>query len=90
MELDKINIYRITHIDNIPHIIANGITHKDSSNANANFVSIGDKSLIINRDSKKVNIDNGKLNYPIEEITLGDFTPFYFGNKLPRGKPTRY
>ena len=28
--INDIEIYRITHIDNIPHILKNGITHKDS------------------------------------------------------------
>jgi hypothetical protein len=56
--LDKIGLYRMTHIDNISHILQYGITHKASPNANPHFVSIGDRSLISTRNSFK--LDNGK------------------------------
>lgn len=49
MNLSQINIYRLIHIENIPHVLAHGITHKNSPNANPNFVGIGDLSLIDNR-----------------------------------------
>ena len=32
--MTKAYIFRMTHIENIPHIIENGITHKDSDNSN--------------------------------------------------------
>jgi len=32
IELNKIRLYRMTHIDNIQHIIENGITHHLSPN----------------------------------------------------------
>ena len=83
MNLCQVRIYRIFHIENIPHIIANGITHKDSPKANPNFVTIGDKSLISNRNTNQVGIDNGNTSNTIEKITLGDFIPFYFGVKMP-------
>ena len=83
MKLDQVNIYRILHIENVPHIIENGITHKDSPNANPNFIGIGDMSLINNRETRKVIVDNGNTFSTIEEINLGDFTPFYFGIKMP-------
>jgi hypothetical protein len=66
----------MTHVDNIPHILEFGITHRNSENANPNYVSIGDRSLIDNRNSKKVNFDT-------ESIILGDFIPFYFGIRTP-------
>ncbi len=78
MELKDINIYRMTHIDNISHILENGITHKTSTNSNSSYVSIGDVSLINNRSSKTVSIlDSSK------SIVLGNFIPFYFGVKMP-------
>ncbi len=82
MDLERIKIYRITHIENIPHILKYGITHSNSKNANPNYISIGDTSLINTRLNKKVNITNG-TNKIIEQITLGDFIPFYFGVKMP-------
>lgn len=63
----------MTHIDNIPHIIKNGITHKNSSNFNKNYKSIGDTSLISTRDNYK--LPNGN--------TIGDYIPFYLGTRTP-------
>jgi hypothetical protein len=84
MELEKINIYRMTHIGNVPHILRNGITHKNSPDADPHFITIGDVSLINNRDKKKVNVDNGDLaDMNARLITLGDFIPFYFGVRMP-------
>lgn len=84
MELNKIILYRITHIENIPHILQYGITHKDSINKNPDYKNIGDLSLIDTRSKKKVNIDKGEFNPDNgDTITLGDFIPFYFGVKMP-------
>jgi len=83
MNLGQVNIYRILHIENIPHVLANGVTNKDSPNANPNFIGIGDVSLIGNRNTRQVSVDNGNTFNTIETITLGHFTPFYFGVKMP-------
>jgi len=85
VELNKVILYRITHIENIPHILQCGITHKDSINKNPVYKNIGDLSLIDTRSKKKVNIDNGEFNPDngMETIPLGDFIPFYFGIKMP-------
>ena len=79
----EINIYRITHIENIRHILQFGITLKTSLNSNPNFKRIGDISLIDTRSHKKVYIDNGNFPNTVETIVLGDFLPFYFGVKMP-------
>lgn len=63
----------MTHIENIPHILQNGLTHSTSANANPNFVPIGDSSLIETRNNFLLN--NGRL--------LGDYIPFYFGYRTP-------
>ena len=74
----------MTHIDNIPYILQNGITHRNSHKSNENYISIGDLSLIDTRSSKRVYIDNGEiLNFNAPSIILGDFIPFYFGIKMP-------
>ncbi len=84
MEIEKIFLYRITHIENIPHILTHGITHKSSINANPVFRSIGDESLIETRNDKKVIVDNGDLlSESAASITLGNFIPFYFGVRMP-------
>ncbi|MBN8587356.1 MAG: DUF4433 domain-containing protein [Rhodothermia bacterium] len=72
-KLDKIYLLRMTHIENIPHIIQCGITHSTSTNANPNFKPIGDNSLISTRNN--YTLDNGKL--------LGEYIPFYFGVRTP-------
>ncbi|MBC8883876.1 DUF4433 domain-containing protein [Flavobacterium piscinae] len=63
----------MTHIENVPHILLHGITHRNSPNANPGFTPIGDPSLISTRDIFQ--LDNGKL--------LGDYVPFYFGTRTP-------
>lgn len=69
MELENIYIYRMTHIDNIPNILLNGITHRNSPNSNPTFVAIGDISLIDTRSTKSVSIDNGEmLNFNAQSI----------------------
>jgi len=84
MKLEYVNIYRMTHIDNIPHVLRYGVTHKDSQNANPNFISIGDLSLIDNRSTKVVRVDNDDfLNVDAPTIVLGSLIPFYFGAKMP-------
>ncbi len=84
MDLEEIKIYRMTHIDNIEHILKNGITHKNSPNHNPGYVTIGDISLINTRDTKQVTVDNGDfLDFDASTITLGDFIPFYLGVKMP-------
>jgi hypothetical protein len=77
MDLSQINIYRMTHIENIPHILQYGITHRNSPNANPDYVTVGDKSLIDKRNTKQVSIENDGT------IVLGDFIPFYFGVRMP-------
>lgn len=84
MNLDQVYIYRMTHIDNIPHILKHGITHATDPKANPAYKPIGDQSLITNRKAKKIFVDNGDYwNLNAEEIILGDFIPFYFGIKMP-------
>ncbi len=72
-DLSKIYLFRMTHIENILHILQHGITHVSSLNANATYVSIGDVSLIRNRNAFVM--PNKK--------TLGEYIPFYFGVRMP-------
>ncbi len=72
-DLNKTYLFRMTHVENIPHILRYGITHSKSANFNPNFVPIGDKSLISTRNN--ITLSNGKL--------LGEYIPFYFGVRTP-------
>jgi len=73
----------MTHIENITHILEYGITLKNSLNANPDYISIGDKSLIDTRATKGVNISNGNRSDSYGTIILGDYIPFYFGVRMP-------
>lgn len=64
--------FRLVHIDNIPHILAHGIVHATSPNANPDYVPIGDPTVINSRREKQI---NGK--------GLCDYIPFYFGPRSP-------
>jgi hypothetical protein len=63
----------MTHIENIPHILKNGITHSASENSNFDFRPIGDNNLINTRYSFLLN--NTRL--------LGEYIPFYFSARTP-------
>lgn len=65
--------YRITHINNIPNIMQVGIVSDTSSNANPNYISIGDPTAIETR-RKKLLSDGSRI---------GDYIPFYFGPRTP-------
>ncbi|SDI13073.1 type II toxin-antitoxin system toxin DNA ADP-ribosyl transferase DarT [Mucilaginibacter sp. P25] len=63
----------MTHVENIPHILKNGITHQWSANSNKDYVPIGSGSLISKRES--FILPNGEA--------LGRYIPFYFGARMP-------
>lgn len=73
VDFKKKYLYRMIHIENISHVLEYGITHRNSTNANRNFIAIGDSSIITTRTGKV--LKNGKL--------LGDYIPFYFGFRFP-------
>jgi len=72
-DLNKQYLFRMTHIENIPHILKHGITHRLSINFNKNYIPIGDVSIISTRNNYKLN--SGK--------TIGDYIPFYFSTRTP-------
>lgn len=72
-DLNKIFLFRMVHIENLPHIHRYGITHPSSVYANENYIPIGDRSLIITRNN--FILKNGR--------NLGDYIPFYFGYRTP-------
>lgn len=67
---DKALIFRITHRDNVPWILDNGLHSSNSGILDANFVNIGNLELIEKRRSRHIDIAPGG--------TLGDYIPFYF------------
>jgi hypothetical protein len=86
---DKIWLYRITHRDNLPHILQHGLVTAEHQDSNPDFVSIGNRTLIEVRSEKKVTVP------PYGH--LSDYIPFYLGPHSPmllqiitgRGVPKR-
>lgn len=64
--------FRITHIDNIPHILKNGLVKADSPLHDDNYVPIGDPQIIGLRGDMEV-----------KGYRIGDYIPFYLGPRSP-------
>lgn len=64
--------FRITHIDNIPHILKNGLVKADSPLHDENYVPIGDQQIIGLR---------GETN--VKGYQIGEYIPFYLGPRSP-------
>ena len=65
-------VFRITHIDNIPHIAQYGIVKNDSPHRDNHYVCIGDRQIIRLR---------GEM--PVKGYLISDYIPFYFGPRSP-------
>lgn len=69
-------IFRMTHIDNVPFIVKNGLWSKLSSVHDPNFVPIGNSDIIDKRTNKTVEaVPPGGV--------LGEYVPFYFSGHSP-------
>lgn len=64
--------FRITHIDNIPHIVRCGLVRADSPQRDEHYVSIGDKQVIKVRGERE-----------IKGYRISEFVPFYLGPRSP-------
>lgn len=67
---EKALIFRITHIENVPWILANGLHCRNSGVLDPNYRDIGNPDLIAKRAGRVVPIPPGG--------TLSDYIPFYF------------
>lgn len=63
-------IFRVTHVNNLPWILDNGLHCKASNVLDPNFVVIGNADLIQKRPTKRVPVDPGGM--------LDQYIPFYF------------
>ena len=66
----KALIFRITHRDNVPWIMDNGLHSRSSGVTDPNFVAIGNPELIDKRQNRAVPIPPSG--------TLSNYVPFYF------------
>lgn len=67
---EKALIFRITHRDNVPWVLKNGLHAKNGALADPNFRPIGNRDLIQKRTYHPVPAGPGG--------TLADYIPFYF------------
>lgn len=67
--------FRITHVQNLPHILRHGLHPLASGAADPNFVAIGDLSLIAARKELEVPIAPGG--------GFSEYVPFYLGPRSP-------
>ena len=63
-------VFRLTHVDNLPWILANGVHSRESDLQDPNFVEIGNADLIRKRPARNVPVVPGE--------TLAHYVPFYF------------
>lgn len=68
-------LFRITHVANLPWLLANGLHCANAPVVDPNFVSIGNPDLIDRRTRRRVPIAPGG--------TLADYVPFYLTPKSP-------
>lgn len=68
-------IYRLVHHKNVEHILRNGICNKNHRLADPNYINIGHKQLISDRNNVPVIDPPGG--------TLSDYIPFYFAGHSP-------
>lgn len=67
---EKALIFRITHIENVPWLLLNGVCCRSSSMVDPSFIDIGNPDLIQKRQHREVTIPPGG--------SLSDYVPFYF------------
>jgi hypothetical protein len=67
---EQARIFRITHIDNVPWILANGLHCRSSNRLDPNYIDIGNQDLIDKRRRRVCQTGPGG--------TLSDYIPFYF------------
>jgi hypothetical protein len=75
LSADKALIFRMTHVENLPWILANGLWCQSAGKVDPNFISIGNLELIGLRARRQVPIAPGG--------TLSDYVPFYFTPRSP-------
>lgn len=63
------------HWQNIPHVLQHGLVCRTHENSDPNFVNIGHRQLISDRDQHPVNMDGKGV--------LGEYVPFYFAGHSP-------
>lgn len=74
-DLDKIWVFRIIPIQNLEHILRDGLYCKNEGRKDNAFITIGSKEIINQRNSRIVKC------YP--DTVVNDYVPFYFSFRTP-------
>ena len=84
---DQIWLYRITHVDNLPHILRHGLVVAGHLQADPGFRSIGDSSLIdVRKDLDAPDPPGGKYS---EYVVKGQVPVSCFAYILVFDEPTQ-
>jgi hypothetical protein len=75
VSIEKAYIFRITHIENVPWLLENGVHCRSSTERDPNFREIGNPDLIAKRARRIVPVAPGG--------SLSDYVPFYFTPHTP-------
>jgi hypothetical protein len=75
IDLDKLWVFRIIHIDNLKDDLTNGLFCKTANKTSPTYVPIGSKEVIGKRDTKVVRC------HP--DYVVNDYVPFYFSIRTP-------
>src|SRR5687767_9795817 len=67
--------YRITHHQNLPFILQNGLRCPASPNKDPHYINIGNKDIIGKRENKQIEV----APYGV----IHDYVSFYFGPRSP-------
>lgn len=65
----------MVHWQNIHHVLQHGLCCRTHENADPNFINIGHRKLILDRDQHPINIEGKGV--------LGEYVPFYFAGHSP-------
>lgn len=76
VKIQQLPIYRMVHYNNVEHLLSHGMCCKTHTEADPDYINIGDTTLILQRNEYPVGI-----NPPGGQ--LGDFVPFYFSGHTP-------
>ncbi|HEY4320399.1 MAG TPA: DUF4433 domain-containing protein [Gemmatimonadales bacterium] len=68
-------IFRITHRENVPHLLQHGVHCRSSDEVNPDFIEIGQRDIIGTRKDRVVPAPPGG--------TVADYVPFYFTPRSP-------
>lgn len=72
---DVIWLFRMVHWQNVAYILENGICCKTHEDADPNYIDIGMRSLIMDRHTHPIPLQNAG--------NLGEYVPFYFAGHSP-------